>query len=233
MNQGLIKALVDQACWRQIGVWGKDSTRCEKLESVRHCRNCEVFSEAAKRVFQRESSEVELFERSLDLFHTSGVSAHQGDVALLPFRMANTWFCVQPNEVVTVAKDTQVHSIPNRAEGFLLGLVPVEGAIYSCIDLASLFELETIEGSELPHGAGVFKRTLILHIGNKRLAIKVDEVRNFIYFEENAAKDPSVRCKTGLQPYVKREFVFDDFLGEVMFQLDLEPVGKQYYKALI
>ncbi|MDH5546646.1 MAG: chemotaxis protein CheW [Gammaproteobacteria bacterium] len=231
MNEEKIAKLVEQACWRQIGVWSSKVGRCEYLEIVRHCRNCEVFSSAAQGVFARESSQAKLFERSLDLFHSGEVVARSEGISLLPFRLGTTWFCTRPKEVISIAPQSKVHRIPNRESGFIRGLVPVDGAIYPSICLNVFFGL-TCAGEERYQDTGVFERTVILQAGKKRLAVSVDEVRNLHYFKAQEAKPPGHRCSDKLRPYVKQEFVFDSYLDEVVFELDMESIGLQYLKAL-
>ena len=41
-------------CWRKIGVYGGDQS-CPMLVEALHCRNCPVFSDAARTLFDRES----------------------------------------------------------------------------------------------------------------------------------------------------------------------------------
>lgn len=235
MNPALVKALVEQACWRHIGVWGTEQHRCEKLESIRHCRNCDVFSEAAKTVFRRESTEVELFERSLDLYHCTEFERKLGDISVLPFRIGCNWFCVYPKEVVSISQSTVVHSIPNRKSNFVRGLVAVDGAIYTSIALDSLLKENCDSGTPevREKRPGVFARTVILQTGRKRLAVNVDEVRNVYQYDSNEIKPPSDKVPKELSSFIEKEYVFDSYLNEPMYQLNLEPVEQEYYKALV
>ena len=41
-------------CWRRIGVYGGDHS-CPLLAQTLHCRNCQVFSDAARTMFGRPS----------------------------------------------------------------------------------------------------------------------------------------------------------------------------------
>lgn len=236
LNSSLIKSLVDQACWRNIGVWSHEKTRCEKLENVRHCRNCEVFSEAAKTVFRRESSEVELFERSLDLYHGGDLEQKLGDISVLPFRIGGAWLCVYPSQIIRIARKSSIHRIPHRSTDFVRGLVAVDGAIYTCISLNPVLdtaEQDNPDESSKPVQPGVFSRIMILQMPKKRLAIEVDEVRSVVQFNETDISEVSDDCSSKLKPYVTKQCCFDQFLEESMYMLDMDAIEQLYYKALL
>ena len=236
LNNTLIKSLIEQACWRNIGVWSQGGTRCEKLEGVVHCRNCEVFSATAKTVLRRESSETDLFERSLELYNASDFKQHLGDISVLPFRVGDTWLCVYPSQIVSIAKKANVHRIPHRRSTFVRGLVPVDGAIYTCIYFDSLVgstkkpEKELSSKTALP---GVFGRIIIVQTPKKRLAIEVDEVRSVTLFSENEFKDVSESCAPSLKSHVTKELCFDKYLNESLYLLDVDTVEQLYYKAIL
>lgn len=236
LNNTLVKSLIEQACWRNIGVWSQQKTRCEKLEGVVHCRNCEVFSEAAKTVFRRESTEAELFERSLDLYHGSDFQQHLGEISVLPFRVDDTWLCVYPSQIVTIAKKANVHRIPHRGEEFIRGLIAVDGAIYTCVRMNSLLGIKENRKKErqrftsLP---GVFGRIIIVQTPKKRLAIEVDEVRSVTHFAENEFNSVSEKCEQSLKPHVTKELCFDQHLNESLFLLDTDSIEQLYYKAIL
>ena len=52
-TQNIPNVTDDIGCWRRIGVWGSERPRCIELEKVVHCRNCAVFAQAAREVFER------------------------------------------------------------------------------------------------------------------------------------------------------------------------------------
>jgi len=236
LNNTLVKSLIEQACWRNIGVWSQQKTRCEKLEAVVHCRNCEVFAEAAKTVFRRESTEAELFERSLDLYHGSDFKQHLGEVSVLPFRVDDTWLCVYPSQIVTIAKKANVHRIPHRGEEFIRGLIAVDGAIYTCVRMSSLLGIKDKCEQKKQHVTllpGVFGRIIIVQTPKKRLAIEVDEVRSVTHFAENEFKTVSEKCEQSLKPHVTKELCFDQHLNESLFLLDVDSIEQLFYKAIL
>ena len=224
------KMLIEGACWRNIGVWGSTKPRCPSLAKVIHCKNCEVFAQAAKQVFMKQSSEQELFERSLDLYHNSDFEDHTREVSLLPFRVGPTWFCVSPQDVINVAQRSHVHKLPNRKSEVVKGLVAVEGQIYTCISLSYLMHIPRIESKS---NLAMFKRILILKVENKQLAIRVDEVRNISFVNNSEILAISPECPENVQPYVRSQLIFDQFLNEQMYCLDLEVIGQDYLKALV
>ena len=90
-----MNAVLDH-CWRHIGVYGGDQSCPRLVESV-HCRNCPVFSDAARTLFDRTSG----VESSEEWQHSS---ASQDSVkAALVFRLGQQWLGLPPALIAEVA----------------------------------------------------------------------------------------------------------------------------------
>ena len=80
-------------CWNTIGVWGDQTPRCERLQDLIHCHNCDVYSQAGSLLLSRPAEEDYLNEWKNNL------SAPRLDKNIhlksaLVFRMGDEWFAL-------------------------------------------------------------------------------------------------------------------------------------------
>jgi chemotaxis-related protein WspD len=139
MNLSLpVTTLLDD-CWNRIGVNG-DRT-CPELEAHVHCRNCPVFSRAARSFFDRKAPEGYLAEWSELLGRPSGNGAID-DSALLVFRLGAEWLALALSVVSEVTAPRPVHRVPHRTNRVFSGLVSLRGQLQLCVSLHGLLEVE-------------------------------------------------------------------------------------------
>src|SRR4051812_49551856 len=103
-------------CWNRIGVAG-DRT-CPELETHIHCRNCPVFSAAARSFFERPAPGGYLAEWTR-LLAEPEVPIEGDDVSLLLFRLGGEWLALGTRVVAEVTAPRPVHRIPHRSDQVL------------------------------------------------------------------------------------------------------------------
>lgn len=173
----------EQDCWRRIGIWGAESTRCEKLKFVKHCRNCDVFEQAARvSSFERRknSSGDEL---SIDELIEKETLA--GNKSVMPFRVNNLCFAIASSAILTISDQVAIHSIPHNSNPVIKGLVAINHEVYTFISLRRLLNLDqrTSDKNKLH---SLYKRTLVVDLGDRTVVFYVDEVYQIHrYFEKN------------------------------------------------
>ncbi len=164
-----VTTLVDD-CWNRIGVNG-DRT-CPELESHIHCRNCPVFSRAARSFFDRKAPEGYLAEWSELLGRPSGQGATD-ESALLVFRLGAEWLAVSLSVVSEVTAPRPVHRVPHRTNRVFSGLVSLRGQLQLCVSLHGLLEVA-------PHDpdadAPSSPRLVVIRKDNETWAFPADEV---------------------------------------------------------
>jgi chemotaxis-related protein WspD len=121
-------------CWRTIGVYGGDQS-CPLLAEALHCRNCQIFSNAARTLFDRESEEDQA-EKSIH------ESESQGELRpALVFRLGQQWLGLPPLLIAEVAARQPVRRLAHRTTGRLEGVVNVRGELHLCVSLGELLGL--------------------------------------------------------------------------------------------
>jgi chemotaxis-related protein WspD len=191
------------ACWRTIGVWGNQKPRCEKLNELIHCRNCETFYAAAEASFQNRSSGTAALEKSRELLERLHQQVQQGDLSIVPFRLGRFWFGIETAAVKMVAAECRIHTVPFRARPALLGLIPVNGEAVTCVCLSEIIGVRVNESPSTVVCGSVFHRFLVLKMGDSRVAFKVDEVLDVArhFFDELIETKPEDKQLQGYSQY--------------------------------
>jgi len=125
-------------CWNRIGVHGDRS--CPELPPHIHCRNCPVFSAAARTLLDvpapADSRQIatEHFARPAEV--EAGRTAGAELQSVIVFRVRTEWYAIRTAVCLEIAEVRPVHSLPHRRDAAVLGVVNVRGGLLVCISLA-------------------------------------------------------------------------------------------------
>jgi len=184
-----------QDCWRRIGIWGNESTRCEKLEYVKHCRNCEVFEQTARVALTERRKNANSKELSIEELIEKETLA--GNLSVMPFRIGNKCFAVPSSAVNTISDQVAIHSIPYNTNPVIKGLVAINHEVYTFVSLTQLLNLGPRKlSANVQKLHSLFKRTMIVNLEGRTIVFYVDEVYPiYRYFKKNiqaSEKDSTV-----------------------------------------
>ncbi len=121
-------------CWRKIGVYAGDHS-CTRLREVVHCRNCDVFSAAARSVMLREVDQLE------EAVASQPERAPGGRSALL-LRIGGLRIGLPVSRVIEIAADAPLRRVPHRTGRAVAGLTNVRGQLHLTLVPEHLFGLE-------------------------------------------------------------------------------------------
>jgi chemotaxis-related protein WspD len=162
-------------CWNTVGVWGSQAPRCEKLNEVIHCRNCGVYWDAGRQVFEKSIPEgyIEQWTRIIsgELAPVSKTSQ-----SIIYFRIGEEWFSLSTRNFVEVSQLKAIHKIPHQSGKLILGIANIGGAVRLCFSLAFLLGVAQDEEGKQTNPRGVYKRYLVVKINNEDYVFPVDEV---------------------------------------------------------
>lgn len=125
-------------CWNRIGVHGDRS--CAELAGHIHCRNCPVFSAAARTLLDAPAPAG--FRRSATEHFTRPAQAERGHAvasdtqSVVVFRVHTEWYAIRTAICLEIADLRPIHSLPHRRDGAVLGVANVRGGLLVCISLA-------------------------------------------------------------------------------------------------
>ncbi|SNR83486.1 chemotaxis protein CheW [Pseudomonas segetis] len=170
-------------CWKRIGVYGDKS--CPRLVEHVHCRNCEVYAQAAISLLDRYGSQ--LLERD---DATADVEQDLGECrSTLIFRLGEQWLGLATSGLVSVVSQTTIHSLPHQRSRSVLGVTNVNGALVACISLQDLLGLEPVQIANTERR--VVPRMLILGSSNGVFVAPVDEVEGIHRIALSAIREPA------------------------------------------
>jgi chemotaxis-related protein WspD len=127
-------------CWNHIGIAGDRS--CPELTSHIHCRNCPVFSAAAKGFFDRPAPSGYLAEWTR-LLAAPVIAEERDHISVLIFRLGPEWLALRTRAIVEVTTARQVHRIPHRSNQILTGMVNLRGQLQLIFSMHGLIGVET------------------------------------------------------------------------------------------
>jgi chemotaxis-related protein WspD len=168
----MVPAAARDDCWNRIGVQGDHS--CPELDRHVHCRNCPVYSEAARSLLDRDPPAGYLADWARH-FAQERTWEEAGTLSVLIFRIDAEWLALPTVLVEEVADERPIHSLPHRRDRLVRGVVNVRGELLVCIALGELLGAEG-GGRPLREGTGAVRRLLVVSREGSRLAFPVDEV---------------------------------------------------------
>jgi len=175
------------ACWRTHGTWSAEPT-CEKLKFVTHCRNCDVFENAARQSWEKKNNKN---ESGLTVFSIEDLIEKEktaGDRSVLPFRIGEACFAVPSESILTITDHVAIHTVPFNKNPVLKGLVAINNEIYSMVNLAQLLKI-TVSLNNIDSQKVLYKRVVVLNMGQRSIAFHVDEVHQIHRYFEKFLRD--------------------------------------------
>jgi len=161
-------------CWNQIGVQGDRS--CRELERHIHCQNCEVYSAAAQALLDRPVSPDGLVEHTRHFARPKDAD-ERGTVSVVIFRVDDEWLALPMTVVMEIVGLRQIHSLPHRRGGVVLGVTNVRGELVVCVSLAQLLGLSNdapVTGAMTTRAT--HKRLMVIRHEDFRAVCPADEV---------------------------------------------------------
>jgi len=214
-----------QDCWNVIGVNGDQS--CDKLEQVVHCRNCEVYANAAQKNLQRPVGDNYKKEWAAH-FRQAAVDTQQEDASCLVFRIGREWLSLPTRMFVAVAPIATPHRLPHRASRGLSGIVNVGGTLYPCMSLAELLGIDEREGEAATH-RHTFARLLLTQWEDQAYALPVADLHGILRYTSSKVQAPAATINKGLSRFLTGVITHDDMrIG----MLDEALIGYQLARTL-
>lgn len=197
-----------QSCWRQIGVWGAVLPRCEHLAEVIHCRNCAVFIEAGRSVFERRVPANYRSHWSTRLLKED-IREAKGARSAFVFRVANEWFSLPANAVDTIAEHKSIHRLPHVNNKLIAGLANISGELLVCYSLDAILGLRKHDKDGTKTQTKSFRRFMVTKAGGCRYVFSVDEVRGMSRYDPATLKQPPATISDTSRKYIVGTFELD------------------------
>lgn len=164
-------------CWNHIGVWGNESPRCEKLNTHIHCRNCEIYSNAGRKILERRLPDE--YESSwADVYAKEKVPLSTGTESITIFRLGNEWLALPTKIIREITEIQNIHSIPHRENPVLRGLVNLRGQLRICVSLGQLLGIDKADTITPVDATRIYNRMMNINNGTDDFVFVVSEVKD-------------------------------------------------------
>lgn len=185
-------------CWNRIGVAGDRS--CPKLAQHVHCRNCEVYGQAARNILQRPVGPAYRDDWAVSL-RQPAAPADLRDSSGLVFRIGAEWLLLPTAIVMSVAPLAPSHRLPHRVSAGLSGIVNVAGTLLPAITLSSILGIDEA-ASVATSGRHVFARLVVIRWQNQSYALPVADLHGILRYAGATVQAPAATINKGVQHYL-------------------------------
>ncbi len=168
--------IVIDDCWNRIGVWGREEPRCEKLETVVHCKNCKIYSGAGRLLLDR-TADGEYIANWSEQLKNKKITRHENEVSVVVFRIGDGWLALNARIFHEVVEMRVVHRVPHSKSAILRGLINIRGELQLCISLGQLLGLEKRGRTHSSQKSGAGTRMVVIANGDDRYVFPVSEVQ--------------------------------------------------------
>jgi chemotaxis-related protein WspD len=172
-------------CWNKIGVNGNSS--CAELDKFVHCRNCPVYSAAARQLLDR-SPPADYRRAWMEYFSRAKARVTLGKMSAVIFRIGPEWLALPTHTFLEVAERRRIHSVPHRRAGILLGLINVRGELRLCVSLGRFLGINH-EASPAT-SSGFCDRLVVVKWQEDLFTFPVNEIHGVHRYHLEEMKDP-------------------------------------------
>jgi len=162
-------------CWNKIGIWGHQTPRCERLQKIAHCFNCEIYSQAGAQILNRPAPNNYLQEWKENLSQLREEKNTDVESSLI-FRMGDEWFAFSSKFIKEITHCDKHHSLPHVKNNVLRGLVNVHGELVLNVSLGYLFKINKQQTKNTK------ERYIIINDEDDVFAFPVTEVKEIIHY---------------------------------------------------
>ncbi len=172
-------------CWNRIGVWAKaDMHTCPKLTEVIHCANCELFSNAGRKLLESEAPSGYLTEWA-QLLAQGEVEKTYGTCSNILFRIGDEWLGIDTKLLDEIVSMRAIHSVPHRKNPVLKGLTNIRGELQLCVSIGNLLNISRGEITGTNVVKGIYERMIVTSFQGAKFVFPVSEVKGVYRFSED------------------------------------------------
>ncbi|THB70598.1 MAG: chemotaxis protein CheW [Desulfovibrio sp.] len=175
---------------------------CPELGEVNHCRSCPVYGRAGSDLFDREPPEG-YAAKWTQLLAEEKEARSAGLLSVVVFRLGDELMAVRTAAFHSVRAERDIHSVPHRTGGKLLGLANIQGEIVPCVSAAQVIGVE-MNGSDAEDRA----RVLVLRDVDGLWVMPVNQVLGVIRFDAQELSSPPVTVAKSPMTFTRGMFTW-------------------------
>jgi chemotaxis-related protein WspD len=184
MSNAKNKYTQGQHCWNIVGVWSDVVDRCDRLEEFVHCRNCSVFRDAGREVFEKSAPVGYLSEWRKTLASEMVLEKNE-DKSVLVFMVGGEWFAIPATCLNEIAEQRVVHRIPRNRNDDIEGIVNIGGEVRVCYSLESILDVKQLAVKNNKNGLSMIARHLVILLDAQYYVFRVEQVSGLCWYNDN------------------------------------------------
>lgn len=186
-------------CWNKIGVFSKKQNRCERLEQLAHCLNCDQYIKTGRRLLDRplpDDYRRELSDRLSQPISSESLTTHSAFI----FRAGDEWLGVTSTLIKEVVDMGPIHSIPHKSSRIFRGIVNIRGRLELCVSIGGVLR---IEPGTRRQGTPVPERLIVAAKDDQSIVFPVSEVMGPVLYDPNVLKPLPITVSGSKAVYTK------------------------------
>jgi chemotaxis-related protein WspD len=191
-------------CWNTIGVWSTGVNKCDRLEQVVHCRNCDVFTKAGRKVLEKQAPSGYVVQWQNEIKHQINLDDKE-PVSGMMFRLAREWYTIVSGSIVEIAERRTIHRVPHNNNKYIAGIVNIGGEVNICFSLSDL-----LDSGEICDEDSIYQRLIVIKSQNDRFIFPVSEVFGIVKYNEDTILPPPSTLDNRRKSYVKGIYRHND-----------------------
>lgn len=170
-------------CWHALGVWSNVDEKCERLSEYIHCRNCPVFSDEGKRVFNR-AAPVGYLKDWRKALATKKSEDKADSKSILIFRVNNEWFALPADCLHEITEKRTIHRIPRNINNDISGVVNVGGEVRICYSLESILGVKRLSDEIVEEGVVATGRFIVAFLDGQYYVFYVEQISGLSWYRD-------------------------------------------------
>ena len=175
-------------CWNRIGVWSTASQRCEKLDKVIHCYNCDVYTKVGHSLLNRPIPDGYMKEWST-LLSEETVKNKSNLNSTLIFRLGSEWLGLPVSLINEITLMRGIFDLPHNNNRVIRGLVNIRGILTVCISLGYLLGVDKPD-EDWQEDEHSIQRLIILNLPSGDIVFPVSEIHSITRYSGNDLEQP-------------------------------------------
>ena len=177
----IVDSLEIDDCWNTIGVWRSGETKCEKLNDVIHCYNCEVYSNTGRSLLNRTTPEG-YDDEWADVLASEKSAKSMNTISAVMFRLGAEWLSLPVNMINEITLLRNIYDIPHNQNKKIRGMVNIRGELIICMSLGYLLGVEKPEDDLIDEERPI-NRLIMIRESNGHIVFPVSEIDGIIHYD--------------------------------------------------
>lgn len=168
-------------CWNKIGVWRSGEKKCDKLDDVVHCYNCEIYSNAGRSLLNRATPEG-YDDEWADVLATENKPKSKNLISAVVFRLGAEWLSLPVSMINEITLLRNIYDIPHNQNKKIRGMVNIRGELIICMSLGYLLGVEKPEDDLIDEERPI-NRLIMIREKNGFIVFPVSEIDGIIHYD--------------------------------------------------